>query len=107
MSLPDAGTWFPVCEVSVETFVAKQPIFDRNLNVFAYELLFRSGLENVCHAADLSQASSKIISDVLHLNALRTLTGGRPAFINMTRDTLLREFALFLPSENVPEFKPG
>ena len=83
----------------METFVAKQPIFDRNLNVFAYELLFRSGLENACHAVDLSQASSKIISDALHLNALQTLTGGRPAFINVTRDILLREFALFLPSK--------
>ena len=31
----------------MKAFVARQPIFDRNMEVFGYELLFRTSLENI------------------------------------------------------------
>lgn len=36
----------------MQVYMARQPIFDRHQRVVAYELLFRSDLENVFGAAD-------------------------------------------------------
>ncbi len=83
----------------MDVFIARQPIFDREQNVFAYELLFRSGLENACRSNDLNAAASKVISDSLHLIGIETLTSGRKAFVNVTRDVLLEEYAALLPPD--------
>jgi EAL and modified HD-GYP domain-containing signal transduction protein len=72
-------------------------LFDREQNVFAYELLFRSGLENACRTDDLDAAASKVIADSLHLHGVDAITSGKKAFVNVTRDVLLREFATVLP----------
>ncbi len=81
----------------MDSFIAKQPIFDRAEKVYAYELLFRSGLENVCRETDLDHAAAKVIADSLHLMGIETLTGGKKAFINVTRDALLKEYMRVLP----------
>src|SRR6266516_4382848 len=85
----------------MEVFVARQPIFDRLRNVFGYELLFRSGLENVFRHDDPDQATLKVINHSLFLFGLQELTAGTKAFINFTRDTLLSECATLLPKESV------
>ncbi len=81
----------------MDAFIARQPVFDDKLEVQAYELLFRSGLENACTHHDLDQASSKVIADSLFLPGLETLTCGRAAFVNITRDLLVREDVSLLP----------
>jgi c-di-GMP-related signal transduction protein len=82
----------------VDTFIARQPIFDRQLVVHAYELLFRSGLRDYFDHPDLDQASSKVISDSLFLPGLDAMTGGRPAFINVTRELLVQDWVSVLPA---------
>jgi EAL and modified HD-GYP domain-containing signal transduction protein len=81
----------------MDAFIARQPIFDRGQNVYGYELLFRSGWENVFPDLDLTQASARTIADSLHLLGLETLTGGRKAFFNVTREVLLADYASLLP----------
>ncbi|MBZ5637754.1 MAG: HDOD domain-containing protein [Acidobacteriia bacterium] len=81
----------------MDVFLARQPIFDREQNVFAYELLFRSGLDNACRTDDLDAAASKVISDSVHLLGLETITGGKKAFVNVTREVLMKEHAALLP----------
>ena len=44
-----------------ENFIARQPIFDQRLKVFAYELLFRAGTEDVFRPR--KEASSSTIVD--------------------------------------------
>ena len=83
----------------MEIFIARQPIFDQHQRVFAYELLFRSGLDNVFSHPDPDRASSKVISDSALLLGLETLTGGKRAFINVTRDVLIKEHIALLPRE--------
>lgn len=85
----------------METFIARQPIFDTRQRVFAYELLFRSGLNNVFGHADQDQATSKVISDSFFLLGIPALTGGKRAFINVTRDILLKEYVLLIPRESI------
>ena len=49
----------------MDAFIARQPIFDRRLGVYAYELLFRSGFKDFFDHPDPDQASSKVIADSL------------------------------------------
>lgn len=85
----------------METFIARQPIFDMNQRAFGYELLFRSGLENVFRHPDPNQASSKVLADTFFLHDLAFLTGGKRAFINITRDLLLQELLFLIPKEKI------
>ena len=83
----------------MEAYIARQPIFDADETVFAYELLFRSGLENAFSHDDPDEASAKVMADGSLLMGLETLTGGKPAFINATRDILLNDYFHLLPKE--------
>jgi len=87
----------------MDAFIARQPIFDRYQKVFAYELLFRSGLDNYFDApnqAALDQASSKVIGDSILIHGLDALTAGKKGFYNMSRETLLKEYYAILPKEH-------
>ncbi len=78
-------------------FIARQPIFDLKQNVFAYELLFRSGLDNVFRNANPNQASAKVMTDGALLLSMETVSSGKLAFINLTRDILLKDYISLLP----------
>lgn len=83
----------------MEAFIARQPIFDLKQKVYAYELLFRSSMENVFTHSDLNQASSKVIGDSVFLMDMDTITGGKKAFINVTRETLVKDYTAVLPKD--------
>jgi c-di-GMP-related signal transduction protein len=83
----------------MDVFVARQPIFDRLRDVYAYELLFRSGLENFFSHAHPDQASSSVLSDSISALSLEELTGGRPAFVNFTQGLLEADIATLLPRQ--------
>lgn len=76
-------------------YVARQPIFDRNEDVFGYELLFRDGVENAFHG-DVDKASRATL-DRAFLMGLDVLCDGRRAFVNCTRDTLMDGLVTLLP----------
>lgn len=80
-----------------ERFIARQPIFNKKLDIVAYELLFRSDLDNYCKAVDVAQASSSVISDSVLLFDLARLTDGKGAFVNIAREGLINEHARVLP----------
>jgi c-di-GMP-related signal transduction protein len=81
-------------------FIARQPIFNRHRDVFAYELLFRSGIENSCEAINLEQASASMF-DTSFMIGLQKLTGGQRAFVNCPRDFLLRDYISLFPRDLV------
>ena len=85
----------------METYLARQPIFDAHQKVFGYELFFRSGMENVFNNPDPNQATSKVMADSFFLFNLNDLTGGRRAFINVPREILLKEYMFLLPKDQV------
>jgi c-di-GMP-related signal transduction protein len=82
----------------MECFVARQPIFDRQLRVFAYELLFRSGFENSYGTADGDKASADVLTASFLLSGLDDLTRGKKASINFTRRLILEEVATLFPN---------
>jgi c-di-GMP-related signal transduction protein len=77
-------------------YVARQPIFDRHQKVFGYELLFRDGLEN-SFRGDPDHASRATLDRSL-LMGLDVLCDGRRAFVNCTRDTLMKGLVTLLPA---------
>jgi c-di-GMP-related signal transduction protein len=83
----------------MDLFIARQPIFTARLTVYAYELLFRSGPANFFPDVNHTHASARVIADSLFNIGLETLTGGKLAFINMTRDLLLGDYAVLLPKD--------
>src|SRR5271154_4489786 len=83
-------------DVNPLRYVARQPIVDREENVFGYELLFRDGLENA-FSGDTDEASRATLDRSL-LMGLDILCDGRRAFVNCTRDTLIKGLVTLLPS---------
>jgi c-di-GMP-related signal transduction protein len=81
-------------------FLARQPILDRKRELFAYELLFRSGTRNSCESTDLEQASLSMI-DTSFLIGLHRLTEGQRAFLNCPRDFLIQDYISLFPPELV------
>jgi len=82
-------------------FVARQTIFDRQREVFGYELLFRSGWEN-CFRGDNDDATRKMIADGA-LYGFDELTRGAPSFVNCTRESLVNGLVTLLPNSTVLE----
>ncbi len=101
----------------MESFIARQTIFDTKNNVFAYELLFRSGFDNFVLERDEEtrnneklEAGEKSHEDKLTSNVITEgfttfdfdkLTNGKRAFINFTDQLILDEVAYALPKDLV------
>jgi c-di-GMP-related signal transduction protein len=78
-------------------FIARQPILTREEQIFGYELLFRDGVENYFRAPDQDEASRSTLDSSILLG-LDVLCGNRRAFVNCTRDVLLKDYITLLPS---------
>jgi len=82
----------------MQVFVARQPIFDTRQRVVAYELLFRSGLENAFpRNVDSDLASSRVINDSMTVFGFGALAGGRKLYVNVTQKVLLDSLYSLLP----------
>jgi c-di-GMP-related signal transduction protein len=80
-------------------FVARQPILTADEKVFGYELLFRDGLEDFFSGtAAAAEAASRSTLNTSILLGLDVLCDGRRAFVNCTRDILLKDYITLLPS---------
>ena len=83
----------------MEHFIARQPILDLKGKVYAYELLFRSGLHNYFDADDQDQAAASVIANSSLLFELNEMSGGKKIFINCTRKVLVEDFMTILPKQ--------
>jgi len=80
-----------------QRFVARQPILDRAQKIFGYELLFRNGIEDYFHADPDLAARSTLDSSLLF--GLNTLCHNTRAFVNCTREILLKDLVTLLPPQ--------
>lgn len=78
-------------------FVARQPILTPDEKVFGYELLFRDGVEDYFRSSDIEAAARSTVSTSM-LMGLDVLCDGRRAFVNCTREVLLKDYVALLPS---------
>jgi len=75
-------------------YIGRQPIYDSSLNVFAYELLFRSGNVNKADFIDGDQATTEVILNTFTEIGLDKIIGKHLGFINLTRSFLLGIYPL-------------
>jgi EAL and modified HD-GYP domain-containing signal transduction protein len=84
-----------------EIFIGRQPIYDRKLNVYAYELLFRAAPDNSARFSDGDQATSTVIVNAFLEIGLDNIVDQRLAFINLTRAFFVDHNNVCLPKERV------
>jgi len=85
----------------MDFFVARQPIFNRQKNIFAYELLFRSDMSNSFPGLDGNFATSSLLSSSFFTVGIDKIAGGKKAFINFTEDLLLRDIPTMFPADTI------
>lgn len=85
----------------MDVYIARQPIFDRKLAVFGYELLYRRSMNNFYEGWDDTQATAELINNAFLTMHFSELTEGTRAFINFSDDMLIDEIPRLLPSETV------
>ncbi|HZR57850.1 MAG TPA: HDOD domain-containing protein [Terriglobales bacterium] len=96
MTAPAQGR-IPASPKPGTSFVARQPIVTGDEKVFGYELLFRDGVEEYFRNSDAEMASRSTL-DTSMLMGLDVLCDGRRAFINCTREVLLKDYIMLLPA---------
>lgn len=86
MAEPDRSTAAPMQNVDPQQIrVGRQAIFDRNQEVYAYELLFRGDPVLASDRDSGDSVTSRTILDAFIEIGIDRLTGGKPAFLNLTR----------------------
>ena len=69
-----------------EVFVARQPIFDRGMNVVGYELLFRGGPTREAFVVDPEGATASVVLNAFTEIGLERIVGSQPAWVNVSRE---------------------
>jgi c-di-GMP-related signal transduction protein len=97
MHLPRPQLRGPLVPSRSHTVTVRQPIFTADEKVFGYELLFRDGIEDYFREKDVDAVSRHTLDKSLQIS-LQTLCDGKRAFVNCTRDVLLKDFITLFPS---------
>lgn len=84
-----------------ELLVGRQPIFNRTMQVYAYELLYRSGDGNRADFSDADKATTQVVLNALIEMGLESIVGDAIVFINLTRNFLIGNFPILLPANRV------
>ncbi|MDE2366278.1 MAG: EAL domain-containing protein [Betaproteobacteria bacterium] len=83
-----------------EFFLARQPILDRNENLFAYELLPRRAEAGPVNAADDARGTVSIIAHTCELG-IENVVGGVRGFFSVDSTILMHDLVNFLPPRKV------
>lgn len=85
----------------MDIYIARQPIFNRNMSLFGYELLHRRSNDNRYVGDDHSGATAALVCNSYLVLDFDKLTNGKRGFINFTQDLLEAEIPRMLPKEKV------
>jgi c-di-GMP-related signal transduction protein len=86
----------------MEVFVARQAIFDRKRELYAYELLYRSdAVRNEFDGSDAAAATRHVISSTLLSIGLENMLCGKKAFLNFDHRLLSDGMHLSLPRQAI------
>ncbi|MFQ3248631.1 MAG: EAL and modified HD-GYP domain-containing signal transduction protein [Glaciecola sp.] len=80
-------------------FIARQPILDKDQDLFAYELLFRDGAYGAYPEHEPNK--SELISTRFNTLGIDEISGDQRAFINFLPETVINRFPQELSSDNI------
>ena len=84
-----------------DVFVARQPIFDGQLDLWGYELLFRRANEDQALIDDHDEATATVVINSFTEIGLERLVGEHAAWLNVSRDFILRTLPMTLPPKRI------
>jgi EAL and modified HD-GYP domain-containing signal transduction protein len=85
-----------------EVFIGRQPILDRKHELFAYELLFRSGRQkNEAHVQDDLAATASVVNHAFAELGIEQALGPYKGFINCDATLLLSDIVEILPPDKI------
>jgi EAL and modified HD-GYP domain-containing signal transduction protein len=84
-----------------ELFLGRQPILDRNQNLAAFELLFRSGHFNGAQIEDDVFATATVINHAFSELGVEAVLGKHTGFINLSAPLILSDVIELLPKSKV------
>ncbi|THB73413.1 MAG: HDOD domain-containing protein [Desulfobacteraceae bacterium] len=84
----------------MEIYVARQPVFNLNKEIYGYELLFRNGLQNAFPDIDGTSATASLLANTFFSFGIDEITGSKPGLINFTTDLILQKTPLLFPRED-------
>jgi len=85
-----------------DIYIGRQPIFDRNLDLFAYELLYRANqVRNAADIVDHDHATTQVVINAFLDFGLEELVGNKLAFINLPRNFIIGDKPVPFPKERV------
>ncbi|HEY9050861.1 MAG TPA: HDOD domain-containing protein [Gammaproteobacteria bacterium] len=92
-----------------EIFVGRQPIYNRELEVYAYELMARAGHSDDSEASikDADKATSQVIINAFLEIGIDKLVNKHIAFIKLAEHFLRQDYELPLPADRVILKIPG
>jgi len=83
-------------------FVGRQPIFTSDLEIHAYELLFRSNVnDTTADVIDGELATSQILVNTFLEIGSKSIVGDKPAFVNLTKKFILGDHILNIDHEKI------
>ena len=85
----------------MDVFVARQPIYTKNKEVIAYELLYRRNMENQFFEIDGDVATTDVIINSYINIGLDRLSNGKPCFINFTENLLNLKLPYYFNSNEI------
>lgn len=102
--MPVQAVSAPPPVVNPLSFVGRQAVYDKELNVFGYELLFRDSTENRANFVDGDLATSQVLLNSFLDIGIERLCQRNRAFVNLTRAFLVDQATPpFLPEQVVIE----
>ncbi|MDD4949674.1 EAL domain-containing protein [Sulfuricurvum sp.] len=84
----------------MQTFIARQPIFDLSGECVAYELLYRKNKKAVhANVTDNAEATARVLINFMHNIGFDSFTDNKTGYINIDETILLNDILLSLPKE--------
>lgn len=85
----------------MKIFLGRQSIYNNDEKIVAYEILYRSSLDNSFDKnTEQEEATYKVIQNILSFG-LETITNNKIAFINFPEDVINSDMATLLPKERI------
>lgn len=88
----------------MEVFIGRQPIFNRDEEIVAYELLYRNNGVNKFPQIDSDKATIEVLINSFLTIGIKEVSNGYPSFINFTENLIMQEeLELLSPNKVVIE----
>jgi len=85
----------------LDIYIARQPIFSRDMSIYGYELLHRRNSSNAYEHEDHNAATAELVRNSFLVLDFDNLTDGTKGFINFTQDLLEAGIPSILPKEKI------